>query len=317
MVTELPNAENTGTFALEVIPVVQESPELDYGDYVVKDGILDFTSVKQEAYYNAPSAVVKSVINPLNETVIAWDTETTGTNPTNSRLVVASFWDVSKPVSSMETFASLDEEDLTKQIAAYLNEVKPSAMVCYNNGFDQRYLLTRLMLYQQKVPGWNSIKQIDVMDILKKGTTQSIASSQAVLTEEEWFSYFFGESKPYTIEECFEALSEGDLSPFVIRNRTCTASEGWIYLLFREVTDSEEFEVVENRPTVATLTEDQAQGICAVECPACSAVNTVGCSSKDNTCYRCMNRLPDPTRANVIKEVTRDYDFSTVGLKAK
>lgn len=313
MATELPNSGNMLDVVLE--PEVEEEP-ISAGQSTPGFNILSFEDAIVKPSYVSDFPGLAKVSTPLSEKIIVWDTETTGTNPWDSRLLVLSFWDLSRPVAEMVTFADFDEEKLTRDVAEYLNSEQPTAMICYNNGFDQRFLLSRLMLYQVAVPGWNQIKQYDVMDILKKGTTQSIASSQPTGTEEAWFKYMFNEDKPYTVEECFEGVRDGDLSRFIIRNRTCTASEGYLYLLFRSVTDTDELPAAELKPTAVNITEAKEAGICLVDCPACSARNQVPCNSKDNTCWRCLGRIPDPTSLNVVKEVLREYDFSTVGLKA-
>ncbi len=317
MSDEIAGSDNVWNPELEVQPDATATAAVNISGLGSNVQLVDLES----AYENVLSAPTKSSYekpkSKLAEKIIVWDTETTGTNPWDYRLIVASFWDLSRPIAEMVTFADFDEEQLTKDIAAYLNEQKPTKMICYNNGFDQRALLTRFMLYTVPCPGWNDIEQIDVMDILKKGTTKSIYSSQATGTEEQWFFYFFNEKKPYTIEECFEGVRNGDLERMVIRNRTCTASEGYLYLLFREVTDSDEPLQLE-RPTIAQTDEEQEnKGICTLKCPACSAINTVPCSSTGNSCYRCLGALPDPTAKNIIKETLRDYDFTKVGLSEK
>lgn len=314
MANELPNLTNM--ISVELEPEVEEVP-ISSGQSSPAYNILSLEEATLKPSYTSGYSGLSKVNTPLTEKVIVWDTETTGTNPWDYRLIVASFWDLSRPIAEMVTFAGWDEEKLTQEIADYLNAEQPTALVCYNNGFDQRALLSRLMLYQIPIPGWNQIKQWDVMDILKKGTTQSIASSQATGTEEQWFEFMFGEKKPYTIEECFEGVREGSLEKMIIRNRTCTASEGYLYILFRYVTDIEDMPVEEYKPTVVNIDEARELGVCLVVCPACYARNQVTCDSKDNRCFRCQGRIPDPNPTNIIKEVLRDYDFSTVGLKAK
>lgn len=250
------------------------------------------------------------------EKVICFDVETTGTDPWDYVVLVCSFWDLSKPINEMVTFSGWDEEKLVREIADYLNTEKPDVLVCYNNGFDQRALLSRFMLYKVPVPGWNSIKQIDVMEILKKGTTQNIYSSQSPGAEEQWLYFFFGEKKPYNIDACFEGVRNGDLSRLVLRNRSCVESEGEIYKLFRYVTDVEPGSLESTKPTVPLVEESAEAGICLVTCPACSAVNQVPCGSSGNTCWRCLGALPPATGANVIKETVRQVDYSQVGLKS-
>jgi hypothetical protein len=265
--------------------------------------------------YKAPY-VAKSKVQPsLDKKIVVFDMEATGVNPWDYRMLGGSFWELDKPITAMETFFGFDEEEVTRQCAEYLNRVKPDIMVCYNNGYDQRCLLTRFMLYQVPVPGWNAIEQTDMMEVLKKGTTQSIYSSQGAGSEETWLKYFFNESKPYDIEECFEGVRNLDLTRMTIRNRTCTEGVGYIYLLFRAVTDEEVLTENQQKPTMVNIDEAQEKGICLVTCPACAAVNDVPCSSKDNKCWRCLGGLPDPVGANVIKEVLRPYDFTKVGLK--
>lgn len=323
MSQEFSNSGNTLTLTLaeEAIPVEYDV----YGDRITAISgennnqalVIPASSVPQANVLSASTATSKKVQPALGTKIICYDTETTGTDPWDYRLLGCSFWDLSKPISTMESFFSFDEREVTKQIAAYLNREKPDALVQYNNGFDERALLTRFMLYQEKVPGWNGIQQIDVMDILKKGTTQSISSSQSTGAEEDWLFYFFGEKKPFSIAECFEGIREGSFERLRTRNRTCVESEGALYLLFREVTDAEPLVDVETKPTIVDVEEQAAKGVCLIKCPTCSAVNDVPCKSTGNTCWRCLGSIPDPTESNRIKEIVRQYDFSKVGITSK
>jgi len=320
--TEVASTDNTLNLNLE-----EEAPSIEYDVYGNRISSVSGTSTGEvniaqttipapQVSYVSPTVTKAKVQPSLDKKIICYDTETTGTDPWDYRLLVCSFWDLSKPVSEIVTFEGWDEEKLINEIAAYLNEEKPDALVQYNNGFDERALLTRFMLYQVPVPGWNGIDQIDVMDILKKGTTKSIASSQGTGTEEQWLYYFFNEKKPFTIEECFEGVRNGDLTRLIIRNRTCVESEGSIYLLFRYVTDAEPLVGAETKPTAVHITKEAEAGICLVKCPTCDAINDVPCTSKGNTCWRCLGNLPDPTEANRVKEVLREVDYSQVGIKA-
>ena len=323
MATQVSTSENTLTLEL-----VAEEAATEYDIDGNKVGVVTAgvntgytitpaTSVPAASTYVNESAYAQKVQPSLDKKIICYDTETSGTDPWDYQLYGCSFWDLSKPISSMVSIFGWDEREVTQQIADYLNTEKPYALVQYNNGFDERALLSRFMLYQIKVPGWNQIQQIDVMEILKKGTTQSIVSSQSVGTEEQWLTFFFGETKPFTIAECFEAVRNHDLSRLRIRNRTCVESEGSIYLLFRSVTDEEELTGVETKPTAVNVEEAAAAGQCIVQCQTCGAVNDVACNSKNNTCWRCLGSIPDPTEANRIKEVVRQYDFTKVGITEK
>jgi len=320
--TEIANPDNTLVIELEKEFIPVEGVEYDaYGN--VRGYIPNYSSeeiVIKSAPVISPyvaTHIPKSKVQPaLDKKIIAFDTECTGISALDYRLLGGSFWDIAKPVSTMESFFGFDEEAVIKQIAEYLNREKPALMVDYNNGYDQIAILTRLMLYQVPVPGWNKIEFADMMEVFKKGTTQSIASSQSPGSEEAWLKFLFGESKPYTIEEIFEGVRNMNLQPCIIRNRTCVEGVGHMYLLFRYVTDEEPLEAADDKPTVVNIDEAKERGACLIACPACKAINQVDCSSKDNKCWRCMNSIPDPTDGNVVKEVLRPFDFSKVGLKA-
>lgn len=247
---------------------------------------------------------------------VSIDFETTGTDPWDYRFIVASLWDISTPISEEITFAGWDEEQLTQDVVEAMKSFMPCKFLVYNGGFEQRCLMSRMLLYQVPFPGWNDIEWIDVMDLMKKGTwSRNVYSSQSAGSEEDWLFYFFGEKKPYNIDECFEGVREGDLTRMVLRNRTCVQGVGEMYILFLKMTEPQGFDTEEFKPSAVFVDEAQEAGICNVECPACKAVNTVPCSSKANTCWRCLGDIPDPSGKNVIKETLRDYDFTKVGLK--
>lgn len=278
--------------------------------------VIDISEAIKPFEWTSEYKTSKPDVAITDKKVICFDVEATGTDPWDYKLLVCSFWDLSKPISEMVTFAGWDEQKLTQDIADYLNAEQPDEMVCYNNGYDQRALLSRFMLYKTPVPGWNKIKQIDVMEILKRGTTQSIYSSQAAGAEEEWLYFFFGEKKPYNIDECFEGVRQYDLTRFILRNRTCVESEGCIYKLFRMVTDEGTSAFEAEKPTVPLVEEAAQAGLCLVKCPACNAVNQVRCGASDETCWRCLGALPKAEGKEILKESIPEYDFSKVGLKA-
>jgi len=150
------------------------------------------------------------------------------------------------------------------------------------------------------------------MDILKKGGTAPSVSSQPVGTLEDWLTYFFNETKPFTIEQCFQAVSEGNLEPFQIRNRACVEAEGSIYLLFRQVTDEQRLVGAETKPTATKIDEAAEKGVIIIKCPVCGALNDVLVTSMDNTCFQCLGQLPEPSKATPVREVLRLFDFKSL-----
>jgi hypothetical protein len=321
---ELPNDQNTLVLEFEEGSSLSEEYDI-YGNRLSTGSVSgggDVVTVPTVAAATvnplAVPYVSKSKVQPtLDKKIVVFDMETTGVNPWEYRSLGGSFWELDKPVSSMESFFGFDEEAITIKIGEYLNRVKPSIMVCFNNGFDQRCLLTRFMLYHVKVPGWNGIEQIDMMEVLKKGTTGSLYSSQATGSEEIWLKYFFNESKPYTIDECFEGVRNLNLRPMEIRNRLCTSGVGYMYLLFREVTDEEPFQSSEDKPTSLEFDEEAAKGIYVLICKVCGAANYRKKDDGPTQCILCLAALPAPTEADRVREVIRTFDFTKVGLKEK
>lgn len=316
MSEDLPTYETTYTAELEPI----EPPAGEYESELLKRHeafrpISGTVISPADVQLTSPPIVKTAPVVKPAEKVICFDVEATGTNPWDYRMLVCSFWDLSKPVSEMITFADWDEEKLTRDIADYLNREKPDALVCYNNGYDQRALLTRFMYYRIPVPGWNDIKQYDMMEILKKGTTRNIYSSQRAGTEEDWLKYFYDEEKPYTIDECFEGVREGSLERFIIRNRTCVYGVGMMYLLFLYVTEGEIAGPELVKPTAVEIEEAAEANKCAVKCEVCGAVNVVDCGTEGVQCWRCKAALPRATEETRIKEPIRTYDYSRLGLK--
>jgi hypothetical protein len=317
MVIKTADSTNTLNLVMDVEPSVSATPQVGSVQTSQSNVLIPLAEAVAPVQY-VSTAKVKTASKAIkDEKILVFDCETTGTNPWDYKFLVVSFWDLSKPVSTIITFSGWDEEKLTKEVAAYLNEEKPDAMVDYNDGYDQRCLLTRFMLYQVPVPGWNNIKFYDPMNILKKGTTQNIYSSQGAGTEEQWLQFFFGESKPYDIAECFEGVRNHDLTRMIIRNRTCVEGVGHIYLLFREVTDEEPTLPGELKPTVANIDEYSDEGQCLIKCEVCNAVNQFDCSSEPGQCWRCSANLPQPTTKNILKETVRKVDYSKVGISEK
>jgi hypothetical protein len=321
---ETPNDQNTLTGEMELGSSAAEEYDI-YGNRLSTGSVAgagDFVAVPTVSAPQINPLSVPYVSKPkvqptLDKKIVVFDTETTGINPWEYRLLGGSFWELDKPVSTMESFFGFDEEKVTQDIGEYLSRVKPAIMVCFNNGFDQRALLSKFMMYHVKCPGWNGIEQLDMMEILKKGTTGSLYSSQPTGSEEIWLKYFFNESKPYTIDECFEGVRNLNLRPMEIRNRLCTSGVGYMYLLFREVTDEEPFQSSEDKPTSLEIDEEAAKGVYILICNVCGAANYRKKDDGPTQCILCMSPLSAPTEADRVREVIRTFDFTKVGLKEK
>lgn len=263
-------------------------------------------SVKTLSWAQAVKPTVKSTpAISTDKKIICWDCETTGVNPWDYRLVVASFWDLSLPVSQMITFADWDEEALCREIADYLNAEAPDLMTGFNTAFDIRALVSRCMFYQQPCPAIFSASHEDTRDLMKKGIWGYVYSDQASGTLEEWAKYLYDESKPFTIEEIFAAMDEGDLNPSMVRNRWDVYIEGQIYILSKYVQNGDIAPEFILKPTLAQRDESKAAGVVSVKCPTCYTINEFPLDRTSIECYVCANTIARPSSLGMLQEVTR------------
>jgi hypothetical protein len=156
-----------------------------------------------------------------------------------------------------------------------------------------------------------------MLDMLGGGWKNGLTGTQPAGSEENWLRFFFGEVKPYTIDECFEAVREGRLTEFIIRNRTCVQGQGDMYQLLQHVAAPGPLYVAEEKPSAARIDEWQAEGNVLVACEVCGAVNEQLRGFGNKNCYRCLSALPQATDENIIREQARTVDYSIVGLTAK
>ena len=265
--------------------------------------------------YLSSSKIAKTDDNlSPSKKVLSIDVETTGVNPWDYQLLVCSVWDLSKPKSDMATFAGWDEEQLCIDLMSYIAEQDPDVLLAYNAKYEVRCFVSRAALYHIQAPWIWDVEWHDLMSMLEGGWKNGLTGSQPVGSEEQWYEFFFGERKPYTIDQCFEGVRAGSLTEFIIRNRTCVAAQGDIYKLILHASAEWGEVVKEDKPSVARISEFAGQGKGTLACEVCSAVNEVPLSGDPGQCWRCYARLPQPTSLNLIKEKVRTVDYEKVGL---
>ena len=252
-----------------------------------------------------------------DKTILSLDVETTGTNPWEYRLIVCSVWDLNEPKANMVTFASWDEEQLTKDLFEYIASKDPDIILAFNAKFENRCFVSRSMQFRIPAPWIWSAEWHDLMYILEGGWKNGLQGSQPTGSEENWLMYFFGETKPYTIDECFEGIRQGRLDEMIIRNRTCVAGQGDIYQLYLYSRYGLQEEIPEEKPTVTRIEEWMAEGKVLVKCSVCGAVNEVFDPNNPGQCWRCLANLPAPSPENIVREAVRPVDWGAVGYTAK
>jgi len=243
----------------------------------------------------------------LDEVIICWDCETSGVNPWEYQWLVASFWPIDTPKADMVTFASWDEEEITREVAEYLNSFDSFAMTGFNTAFDIRCMSTRFMMYQVPVPLFMSSTFYDTRDFFKKGTWKYVFSDQASGSLEDWIVWLYDEPKPYTIEECFAGLREDNMEPLIIRNRWDVGVEGDVFILSKYIEEDLERGVSQMKPTIMQRTEEEKEGNVVVACPVCKTLNEYELKNASQICYVCASKIVRPTSKEYLEEIVRPF----------
>lgn len=312
--------ENTLNAELEVDAQSQVSPTVDLSGVGQAVQVAEYkTSVPTyEAYkiseLSSKTPSIPKVSQTLNKTVLSLDVETTGLNPWEYKLIVCSVWNLNEPKANMRTFAGWDEEALCVEMFKYIAEQNADVILAFNAKFECRCFITRAMLYHIKAPWIWSVEWHDMLTMLEGGWKNGLSGTMPAGSEENWLKFFFGEVKPYTIDECFQGIREGRLDEMIVRNRTCVQGQGDMYLLYNWAQASEEDKVEERKPSTARIDEMTEEGTVLEKCEVCEAVNEVTNMNDPGQCWRCHANLPVPTSKTIIREVAREIDWSLVGL---
>lgn len=298
----------TATFTLTPTEAVK-----GIGDEYFEKGTSSKTYDEDTDVYSPVKTSLKpKVVVNSDKLVVCFDTETTGVDPWDFRLLVCSFWDVSKPKNTMVTFAGWDEESLIHEIADYINELAPDILTAYNAAFDVRALTTRAMAFQVPIPALFNARYHDTMEYMKRGTDDTMSTNNKSGSLEDWSEYLWNEPKPYDIDTCFAAVDAGDLTPFIIRNRWDVATEGDLWNLLQYIKGAERSDINSMKPTAYMRDEAMNRRVAATQCTNCLTIQDYDMNGGDQECYICGSILPRPTSALPIldlhPELAVEYD---------
>ena len=323
---ELSNSENTLNAILEVEPTTSSTGVVSTSDLSAPSGqVVSLANVGQVKSYDeyktdslkSDTPSIPKVAYTIGKKVLSLDVETTGLNPWEYKLIVCSVWDLDEPKGQMKTFSGWDEEPLVKEMFDYIASKNPEVILAFNAKFECRCFITRAMLYHIRAPWIWTVEWHDMMAMLEGGWKNGLTGTMPSGSEENWLKFFFNESKPYTIDQCFEGVRNGSLEEMILRNRTCVQGQGDMYQLLMYCQSAEEGKIKEEKPSAMRISEMSEAGLILVPCEVCEAVNEVSNVDNPGQCWRCSANLPKPTAKNIIKEIVRDIDWSKVGLSEK
>ena len=331
---QLSNNENTYTAELQ--RTVEEADSgVGQNVYVGVDDYSIFPAQDAQqysSYQSVPAQVVPSYSSLLDQNlvsktpsipkaqvtfgkkVLSLDVETTGLNPWDYKMIVCTVWDLDIPKGQMRTFAGWDEEKVTRDLFAYIESLEPDVILAFNAKFECRCFITRAMLYHIHAPWIWTSEWHDMLTILEGGWKNGLTGTMPSGSEENWLKFFFNETKPFTIEECFEGIREGRLDEMIIRNRTCVQGQGDMYQLLMYCQQGADGDVVVEKPSSEMIDDVRDSGLMTINCEVCGAVNEITDLANPGQCWRCSGNLPAAKEGDILKEVARPVDWSLVGL---
>ena len=272
----IPNDENTINIELEVDPVSLAAPAADTsglgGSGAVKlpaSNVPTYEQYQIEQLSSKAPSIPKQAYT-IGKKVLSLDVETTGLNPWEYKLIVCSVWDLDEPKGSMRTFAGWDEEALCVEMFDYIKSKEADVILAFNAKFEARCFITRAMLYHIPAPWIWSVEWHDMLSMLEGGWKNGLSGTMPAGSEENWLQFFFGEVKPFSIEECFQGIREGRLDEMIIRNRTCVQGQGDMYQLYMFCQAAGEVKVEEEKPSTARISEMSEAGTVVVRCEVCT-----------------------------------------------
>ncbi|MDD1679595.1 MAG: hypothetical protein LUO93_10500, partial [Methanomicrobiales archaeon] len=144
-----------------------------------------------------------------------------------------------------------------------------------------------------------------VREFMRKGTWAFMTSDQPTGSLEDWATYLFDEAKPYTIEECMDAVLLNDLNPFIIRNRWDVGIEGDMLLNIKYLESGQLMGAGTPKPAMEQRDEAAAEGIIVTKCPTCQTVNEFDLTQNSVKCFVCGAIIPRPVSSSWLKEIAR------------
>ena len=150
------------------------------------------------------------------------DIETTGIDPTKSRLVCIGAKDPQFIDQEPVIFFNQDldyEEEAVLAFKNWFTENGFTKIIGYNADFDYRFILTLLMKYRIVWPEWFKVDIFDLMDYLKKGKTKYVPTMNRVNKLQEWAEFFLGKVKLMSFPELMRAIEEKDWAKIIEYNK--------------------------------------------------------------------------------------------------
>ena len=252
----------------KVIRAVLEPVETSYPDYIYPPEI-PYASYKEYA--------------PQDKTLIL-DIETTGADPTKSRLICIGCLDASNLQDPTQVFIGATEIEMIEPFMAYFLEKGFTKIVGYNLSFDLRFLFALYCRYRVVFPELFAAEVEDLMQRMEQIHYSFVYGRNKAGSLEDWAYYFFGMRKTMGIEEMWKAWEAGDAKTVAEYNTNDLVMTTSLYFLTRYT--------LAEIPELPEPLKGEAQAfnpgtMISAECPKCHQVQQVAADAGNYTCSGC------------------------------
>ncbi len=239
-----------------------------------------------ESFQNLPRFTV-----PKKSLVI--DIETTGTDPTETRLMVIGYLDPAPENPETVVILEATEEKTLRAFMDFYEAEGYSEIIGYNVDFDFRYLFTLLQKYRIQAPNYMKSDLYDMLQVQKTGQPRFVSTLNKPNKLEDWGEHLLGLEKDGTNKEVQEAWEKGNFEIVIAHNQTdLIITYGlWVLDQFARANIQVVLPPQEQR-TISFEQNSPARIVTGIPqkdkefrtCPKCLAGQAVNKGSKNNVC---------------------------------
>ena len=172
----------------------------------------EIVAVLEPAPISAFAALPRFTV-PKKSLVI--DIETTGADPTESRIITIGYLDPSPEAVEPKFFLEPTEKETVQAFINFYEAGGYTEIIGYNVDFDFRFIFVECQKYRIQAPNFMKSDLYDLMQVERTGQPAFVSTVNKRNKLAEWSELLLGLEKTGTFEELIEAWEKGDLE-FII-----------------------------------------------------------------------------------------------------
>ncbi len=232
----------------------------------------------------AKKPVVKAVLKSY-----ALDIETTGIDPTDSRIIVIGVKDLRDPNSPVIQFFDLDEAKLVANFVEWCENEEPFEFVGWGLGFDLKHIFYKICAARLQAPKFLAALPYDLMDVFRLGREKGYYTLQKPDSLAKVSKYLLDREKMLTCNEVLLAWNRRDYELILEHNRNDVEIIALLWQLVQYAYGR--IEVIKGVEITASESTMPIHGSIRVVCPTCMQEYFVSEEKKEITCSVCGEKI--------------------------